>query len=379
MSRATLHAEHSASERTLYVALELGGTRWKLAASTGGTKMTETSVAAGDVEGLARAIGAAKARHGVAPAGRALCCYEAGRDGFWLQRELARRGLDTLVVDSASIEVNRRARRAKTDRLDARKLLAMLSRYDGGERGVWRVVRVPTVEQEDARRVHRELDRLTKERTAHRARIRALLALHGVGRGVGANLLAVLPTLTQRDGTPLPTQLRAELERERTRCALVDAQIRELEAQRRQRATEAASLAARQVQQLTRLKAIGETSAWLMAQEIFSWRQLRNRREAGAIVGLTPTPYASDGSAREQGVSKAGNRHVRRVLIQIAWAWLRYQPQSALSRWFQERFGHGSGRMRRVGIVALARRLFIALWQFVDVGLVPAGARVRAA
>ena len=379
MSQATLHAEHSARERTLYVALELGGTRWKLAAGTGGTKITETSVAAGDVEGLARAIGAAQERHGVPSAGRVLCCYEAGRDGFWLHRELEGRGLGSLVVDSASIEVNRRARRAKTDRLDARKLLAMLARYDGGERTVWRVVRVPTVEQEDARRVHRELDRLTKERTAHCTRIRSLLALHGVGRGVGANLLAVLPTLTQRDGTPLPAQLRAELERERTRCALVDVQIRAIEAQRRQRATEGASLAARQVQQLTRLTAIGETSAWLMAQEIFAWRQIRNRREAGAIVGLTPTPYASDGSAREQGVSKAGNRHVRRVLIQIAWAWLRYQPQSALSRWFQERFGHGSGRMRRVGIVALARRLFIALWQFVDGGLIPAGARVRAA
>jgi transposase len=379
MARATLQAEHNASERRLYVALELGGTRWKLAAGTGGTRVTDKSVAADDVDGLMRAIVAAKTRHGLPPEAKVLCCYEAGRDGFWLQRELDRRGIDTLVVDSSSIEVNRRARRAKTDRLDAHKLLAMLCRYDAGERALWRVVRVPTVEQEDARRVHRELDRLTKERTEHVNRIRSLLALHGVGRGMGRALLARLATLTQRDGTPLPPHLRVELEREEKRYALVETQIREIEAQRRRWEKQAETLAARQVQQLTRLKAIGETSAWLMAQEIFSWRQICNRGEAGALVGLTPTPYVSDGSCRDQGISKAGNPHVRRVLIQISWAWLRYQPQSALSRWFQERFGHGTGRMRRVGIVALARRLFIALWRFVDFGVVPAGAGLRPA
>lgn len=378
MTQATLQAEHSASERTLLVALELGGTRWKLTASHGGTKITETTVAAGDVEGLWRAILAAKGRQGVPPEARVVSCYEAGRDGFWLHRELERRGGRNLVVDSSSIEVNRRARRAKTDRLDGRKLLTMLGRYAAGEVGVWRVVRVPTVEQEDARRVHRELERLTKERTGHLSRIRALLALHGVrpGRGEGVTRVA---TFTLRDGTPLPPQLRAELEREAQRRALVEAQIREIEAQRRQRLKEDTSVAARQVRQLLRLTAIGETSSWLMAQEIFAWRQIRNRREAGALVGLTPTPYASDGSHREQGVSKAGNRHVRRVLIQISWAWLRYQPHSALSRWFQARFGHGMGRMRRVGIVALARRLFIALWRFLEWGLVPEGARLRPA
>jgi transposase len=289
-----------------------------------------------------------------------------------------------LVVDSASIEVNRRARRAKTDRLDGRKLLAMLWRYETGEVAVWRVVRVPTVADEDARRVHRELARLTKERTAHASRIRALLALHGVAQGVARHqtartVLAAVATLTQRDGTRLPPQLRAELEREGQRWALVEAQMRTIEGQRHQRAQAAESVAARQVQQLTRLKAIGETGAWLLAEEVFAWRQLRNRRQAGALVGLTPTPYASDGRQREQGISKAGNRHVRRVLIQLAWMWVRHQPQSALSRWFQARFGHGQGRMRRVGIVALARRLFIALWRFVEFGELPAGAQMRAA
>jgi transposase len=342
-------------------------------------------VAAGDVEALWQKILAAKARHGVPPECPVLSCYEAGRDGFWLHRTLTRRGAQSIVVDSSSIEVDRRARRAKTDRLDGRKLLAMLWRHDAGEQRVWRVVRVPTVEEEDARRLHRELDRLTKERTAHGNRIRALLVLQGVGHrggpgfGTVRTVKARLATLTQRDGVPLPPQLRAEIEREVQRWELVEAQMRELEAERRRCARTEETVAAQQVRHLTRLQAIGATSAWLLVQEIFAWRQLRNRREAGALVGLTPTPYASDGRQREQGISKAGNRQVRRVLIQIAWGWLRYQPQSALSRWFHERFGQGRGRMRRVGIVALARRLFIALWRFVAVGLVPDGARLRAA
>ena len=385
MIQATLPREHSPIGAKMCVALELGGTRWKLTASSGGTRVTETSVAAGDVEGLWQKIGAARSRHGVPAEGPVVSCYEAGRDGFWLHRELERRGGRNLVVDSSSIEVNRRARRAKTDRLDGRKLLTMLWRYEGGERTLWRVVRVPSLAEEDARRLHRELDRLTKERTAHVNRIRALLTLHGLGHRVGPRtvtartVMAQLATLTQRDGTPLPPQLRAEIEREGQRWVLVDAQIRELETQRRQRALTDETVAARQVRQLTRLQAIGDTSAWLLTQEIFAWRQLRNRREAGALVGLTPTPYASDGSQREQGISKAGNRHVRRVLIQLAWGWLRYQPHSALSRWFQERFGRGHGRLRRLGIVALARRLFIALWRFVDCGVVPEGARLPAA
>jgi transposase len=348
-------------------------------------KVTETSVAAGDVDGLWDKIVAAKARHGLPPAAPVVSCYEAGRDGFWLHRELEHRGMRNVVVDSASIEVNRRARRAKTDRLDGRKLLTMLGRSEGGEQTVWRVVRVPTVEEEDARRLHRELDRLTKERTAHVNRIRALLVLHGVGHRMGPRtvtartLMAQWPTYTQRDGTPLPPHLRAEITREIHRWEVVDDQIRTLTAERRERTQTEATGAARQVRQLSGLAAIGETTAWLLVQEIFAWRKIRNRREAGALVGLTPTPYASDGSQREQGVSKAGNRHVRRVLIQVAWGWLRYQPHSALSRWFQERFGSGRGRMRRVGIVALARRLFIALWRFVDGGVIPDGARLRAA
>jgi transposase len=383
MTQATLQTERSPITPKLCMALELGGSRWKMIASSGGTKVTESTVAAGDVAALQAKLLAAKTRHRLAPDAAVACCYEAGRDGFWLHRELERWGVRNVVVDSSSIEVNRRARRAKTDRLDGRKLLTMLWRYVGGERTVWHVVRVPTVADEDARRLPRELDRLTKERTAHVNRVRALLTLLGLGHRVGRRtltaraMMAQLATVTQRDGRPLPSQLRAEIEREGQRWALVDSQIRQLETQRRQCMQTDSRVAAQQARQLTRLPAIGETTAWLLAQEIFAWRGIRNRREAGALVGLTPTPYASDGSQREQGVSKAGNRHVRRVLIQVAWGWLRYQPQSALSRWFNERFGHGQGRMRRVGIVALARRLFIALWRFVDFGVVPEGAQLR--
>src|SRR5262245_50960645 len=288
---------------------------WQLTASTGGTKITTTRLAAGDVDGLERALAAAKARHGVPPTALTVTCYEAGRDGFWLQRALERRGVRCLVVDSASIEVSRRARRAKTDRLDGLKLLAMLRRYEAGETTVWRVVRVPTVAEEAARRPHRELARLIQERTGHVSRIRALLALHGVRVHVGPRLPRTLAALTGPDG-PLPDPLRAELDRQWQRWQLVTTQIHALEAQRREQTTAAASPAAQQVRQLLRLKGIGPTSAWLMVQEIFAWRRLRNRREAGALVGLTPTPYRSDGLRHEQGISKAGNRHVRRVLIQ---------------------------------------------------------------
>lgn len=379
MTRATLHNEHNATTGQLLAALELGGTWWKLAASSGGTKVTETRVAAGDVDGLMRALGTAKGRHQLPATAPIRTCYEAGRDGFWLHRELERRGVQNVVVDSSSIEVDRRARRVKTDRLDARKLLAMLCRYVSGDTRAWHVVRVPTVAEEDARRPHRELERLTTERTGHVNRIKALLALHGIRLAVGGEFLARLAEVTGVDGAPLPAQVRAEIAREWERCRLVDTQQRQLESQRRQRATGEDSPAAEQVRQLLELKGVGATTAWLTVTEIFSWRELRNRREAGALVGLTPTPYASDGSRRDQGVSKAGNRHVRRVLIQIAWGWLRYQPQSALSQWFQQRFGHGGGRLRRIGIVALARRLFIALWRFVTDGVLPDGAVLRAA
>ena len=379
MTHATLHSEHNAMTPTLLVALELGGTGWKFAAGTGGPKITEGRVRAGDVDGLVRALTVATGRHGLPAAAALVTCYEAGRDGFWLHRALARRGICNYVVDSASIEVDRRARRLKTDRVDARKLLALLARYHTGDPRGWRVVRVPTLDEEDARRPHRERERLIQERTGHVNRIKALLALHGVRLPVGQDFLARLATVPLAEGLPLPPYVRAELEREWHRYALINTQLQALETQRRQRVQQEPSRAAQQVHQLTRLKGIGLTSADLMVRELFAWRELRNRREAAALVGLTPTPYCSDGSRRELGVSKAGNRHVRRVLLQISWGWVRYQPHSALTQWFHRRFGAGGPRYRRIGIVALARRLFIALWRFVTDGVIPDGATLVAA
>jgi transposase len=299
-------------------------------------------------------------------------CYEAGRDGFWLHRWLIEQGIDNIVVDSSSIEVNRRARRAKTDRLDGDKLLAMLLRYAGGERRVWSVVRVPTAEQEDARRAHRELGRLGQECTAHINRIRGLLVTHNLRvKYVGGRLWQRWWTGHAQQLAP---RVRAEIERESERLSLVRKQMRAIEAEQRQ------ALAAGsepQVAHLVRLRAIGISSGWVLVKELFGWRGFRNRREVAGCLGLAPSPYASGESETEQGISKAGNRRARTLMVELAWCWLRYQPESELSQWFTRRFAGGGKRMRRIGIVALARRLAIALWRYLEEGLIPQGAQLK--
>lgn len=261
-------------------------------------------------------------------------CYEAGRDGFWLHRYLVSLGIENQVVDSSSIETNRRERRAKTDRLDGVKLLTMLMRYWAGERGLWSVVRVPNVEEEDARRLHRELGSLKKERTRHRNRIRDLLVAQGLRLEPHRDFLQRLETLTLWDGTSLPAELKGELEREYRRLSMVEEQLRALEQTRTERITHADSHPLRQVVRLMGLRAIGPNCAWLLVMEFFAWRGFRNRRELGACAGLTGTPYDSGGSKRDQGISKAGNARVRTMMVEIAWLWLRHQPSSKLSRWF---------------------------------------------
>jgi transposase len=311
----------------------------------------------------------AKERCKLDPQAKVHSCYEAGRDGWWLHRWLAEQGIDNLVVDAASIEVNRRARRAKTDRLDGDKLLAMLLRHHAGER-VWSVLYEPTAEDEDARRLHRELERLTHERTAHTNRIGSLLVLHNLRPHV---------TIGGRDwahwwaghSEQVPSALRAEIERESARLALVKQQIKTLEAAQHQELLDGKQPL---VAQLTRLRAIGPKGAWVLVKELFGWRHFANRRELAGSLGLAPTPYASGDSQIEQGISKAGNRRLRALLVELAWSWLRYQPQSDLSQWFNRRFATGGKRMRRVGIVALARRLAIALWRYLEHGVMPNGA-----
>jgi transposase len=307
-----------------------------------------------------------------------LSCYEAGRDGFWLHRHLVSVGIENAVVDAASIEVSRRLRHVKTDRLDGDRLLAKLIRHHAGERGGWSVVRVPSVEEEDARHLHRELERLKRERLAHRVRMQSLLVTQGIKLKIKRGLGLRLDGLTLWDGRALPRELKAELERERERLALVERHIERLEAARRERLSAPCTEAEQRIVQLMRLGAIGPASAWLLVMEFFGWRAFRNRRELAALAGLVGTPYNSGESERDQGISKAGNRRVRAMIVEIAWLWLRFQPKSTLSQWYHRRFGGGGLRMRRIGIVALARKLLIALWRYLQDGVIPEGTRLVA-
>jgi transposase len=238
---------------------------------------------------------------------------------------------------------------------------------------------VPTAEQEDGRQGPRELDSLKKERTSHRNRIKSLLASQGVCLQINRDFLEQLEQVRLWDGGSVAEGLKQRLLREWERLALLNQQIQELERQRKQVVRQSSELAPQQVKHLLKLRSIGDNSAWLLVREFFGWRQFRNGREVGALAGLTPMPHQSGGLAREQGISKAGNRRVRCMLIEIAWAWVRLQPRSRLTLWFQQRYGPGNGRSRRVGIVAVARRLLIALWRYVKDGLIPDGAELKAA
>jgi transposase len=360
----------------LFVAVELSDKKWKLALSDGNKRRIVT-IAAGDLVTLGEAVAKAKARFGMPEGVPIVSCYEAGRDGFWLHRYLLHCGVANVVVDASSIEVNRRARRAKTDRVDVEQLLRLLIRYHNGEKRVWSVVHVPSVEEEDARRLHRELERLKKERTGHRNRIQALLVSQGVRLKPRHDLLERLEAARLWDGSALPPDLQAEVRREEERLRSVDEQIRALEAEQARRLEAVATPCHHHVAQLMRLRGIGLTSAWVFVMEYFGWRQFHNRKEVAALAGLTPMPYASGDSVRDQGISKAGNRRIRSLMIQIAWGWLRYQPRSALSVWFNTRFALGGKRMRRIGIVALARRLLIALWRYVQRGVIPESASLK--
>jgi transposase len=380
MNQTAAHrGEYTRNQADLYVAFELGQKEWKLGFTVGfGQGARERTVLAGDLSGVKREIEASKRRFGLPGEARVLSCYEAGRDGFWLHRYLVDIGVRNLVVDSSSIEVNRRAKRAKTDKMDLGKLLTMLMRYDHGEMKVWSVVRVPTVEQEDSRQLHRELETLRGERTRHINRIKGLLASYGVRMRVDRGFLVRLGTKHLWDGRPIPMGLKKRLLREYERLEMVKGQIKQIEAERADLVKTSESPEVAMVRQLICLRGIGIGSAWLYVMEFFGWRQFRNRREVGSLAGLTPTPHQSGDTAWERGISKAGNRHVRSMAIQIGWAWLRYQPESRLSRWYQERFANGSGRLRRIGIVALARKLLVDLWRFLGTGVIPEGAELKA-
>jgi transposase len=306
-----------------------------------------------------------------------MSCYEAGRDGFWLHRYLEAHGIINDVVDSSSIEVNRRARRAKTDRLDLAGLLSLLARYVLGDRRAWRVVRVPTVAEEDARHLPRTLEALTQDRSRLMSRLKSLLATQGVSLPIDAQFLKQLKAAHLWDGTLRPPGLYERLIRTWTQLREVEGQIRDLNALRLTRPENLTPATSRVLAQLLTMRAIGPIGASVLATEIFGWRRIRNGRELGALVGLVPAPYRSGETDYDQGMTRAGNAHVRRVIVQLAWGWIRHQPDSALTHWYQQRFGAGGKRLRKMGIVALARKLLIALWRYLETGVVPDGARLK--
>jgi transposase len=334
----------------LYVAFELGAIQWKLGFSTGlGVAVRLRTVGAGNLAMLRREIELAKKKFRLADDVPLCSCYEAGRDGFWLHRWLVEQGISSIIVDAASIEVNRRYRRKKTDSLDVAKLVAMLIRHHAGEK-LWSVVRVPSREDEQRRHLHRDLEEMKGEAAQHCNRIRGLLA--GVGARIGeinASFLELLPTVKTADGRAVPGELRERLLREFERLQFVEQQIRSLERHRNQKLRD------------------GDQEEYVAKA-----RKLMQLRAIGPHSALTPTPYDSGEDKREQGISKAGNRRLR--MVEIGWCWLQYQKSSTLSLWYQKRFAGGGKRQKKIGIVALARKLLIALWKYLERDEVPEGA-----
>lgn len=364
--------ENTTESKKLYMAFELADREWKLF-FTDGNKERQRSVKAGNIKKVMEEIDLAKERLRLEEDVEVVSCYEAGRDGFWLHRYLIGEGIENVVFDPSSIEVDRRKRRAKTDGIDGKKMLRVLMRYCGGEKKVCSVVRVPGVEDEDKRQLHRELETLKKERTSHSNRIGSLLKLHGISEVCPrrADFEEWLESVRLFDGSGLPGELKSRLIREFNRLQLVESQILELKQKRKEMLREGGE---ERISRLMALRGIGIESAWQWEREFFGWRKFRNRREVAALAGLSPTPYNSGKSRIEQGISKSGSRRVRSMAVEIAWLWMRFQPESKHTKWFQERYARGGKRMRRIGIVAVARKLLIDLWKFVEFGEVPQGA-----
>jgi transposase len=372
---------------TVYAAMELSLRDWLvLVQSVRQERPRRHKVMARDVAGLwalierevaaLRAMGYARVR--------VVTCYEAGRDGFWLHRFLVSHGAESHVADPGSLLVNRRAKRAKSDGIDVAGLLRLVMRHDAGDRHLGRMVVVPSVAEEDARRPGRERLRPgfnPGERTAHSNRIQGLLATHGVHgyRPLRADRWERLAELRCADGQALPAQLHEEIVRELHRLEFADRQIGAVEKQR------AAALAAApatdddagKVKALLRLRGFGPEFSTLLVREVY-YREFANRRRVGSYVGLAPSPFQSGQTDHEQGIAKAGNRRARSAAIELAWLWLLHQPESALSRWFWARLGTSkSGRLKRILIVALARKLVVALWRYLTTGLLPEGVRLK--
>jgi transposase len=364
---------------TIFVAIELSQRTWLVTIhSPDRDRISRHKLEGGDLSGLLALIERVRQRAwralGSVPA--VASCYEAGYDGFWLHRALTAAGITNHVFDPASIAVEQRGRRAKTDRIDGELLLRTLMAYCRGEPRVVRIVRVPSVEQEDARRASRERQRLVTEQTAHTNRIKGLLRLLGMAAGNPRRRDWLTWLARQRDwrGAPVPPRMLAELEHEHARLILVREQLEAL-AQQPLSASDgpAAAKMAEHQAMLRRFKGLGPAFAGTLTCEVF-YKDFRNRREVGAYFGLASSPWRSGGTDREQGISKAGNPRARHKAIEMAWLWLRHQPGSKLSRWFHARTANASKRIRKIAIVALARQLVVALWRYLTIGLIPEGA-----
>jgi transposase len=367
------------AERTLYVAFELSAKTWRLAVTTNrGERPRHYTVDSGDLGAVQERLARARTAWGLPATTPVVSCYEAGRDGFWLHRALTALGVRNVIVDATSIERDRRAKAVKTDRLDAERLLELLGAWGQGRKRL-RVVRVPSVAEEDARHADRELATLKGVRTTLRNRVTGLLVAQGIRRRLPASGRVDVSAWRTWAGAPLGPGLCGRLTRELAELAGVQQRIADLERARRTAIAAAATPATQQMARLVQIRGIGVNGASRLVVEMFAWRAFRNGREVGALAGLTPTPYQSGASARDQGISKAGLARVRTMMVELAWGWLRFQPHSALAQWYQTRFGHGSTRQRRIGIVALARKLLIALWRYLDAGVVPDGATMTPA
>ena len=374
-------AAHDATVRCL-LAIELSKKNWIVAVNTPlSEKISRYTLKGCDSKGLLELIEKIRARvaRELSRPVEIISCYEAGYDGFWLHRLLAARGVCNHVIDPASIPVDRRARRAKTDKIDVAQLLRSLMAYLRGDPKVWSVVRVPSVAEEDDRRLHRERARLITERVQHINRIKGLCAVHGIYdyQPFRSNRMLRLEQLRTGDGRKLPPQLKAEIVRELQRLELVLKMIKTIEAERKAMiSAKRPQLNVKKIQDLINVKSIGPGIATVLVGEVF-YRKFDNRQQLGSYVGLTPSHFQSGPKSRDQGISKAGNPKARTAMIELAWIWLRYQPDSPLSIWFRQRVGTAKGRIRRITIVAVARKLLIALWRYLETGLIPTGAVVR--
>lgn len=379
--RTTYDEQHRADDRVLAVALELSKASWKVAMSDAQhnprIKNADAPQPLERLEQVLTLIKDARARWTLPEDVRVVVLYESGQDGFWIQRALAARGIETLIIDPASLPVERKARRAKTDRLDARRLVEALLGWLRGEQQRFRVLRQPSVAQEDSRHWGREREQLQREMQQHRDRMVKLLVTQGCWEKLDRAFAQRLANgeLCDWEGKPLGATLQARLQRELTRWQQARDQFRQLEQEQAERFSAQQQA---QLTQLVQLRGVGPVSAQRLVLELF-WRHFANARQLGACVGLVPQPYDSGTMRKDQGISKQGNRRVRALLVELAWMWLRYQPNSALSCWFASKVQGDSKRSRRVAIVALARRLLIALWRYLERGVPPEGSQLKAA